>query len=69
MIDPEYFHTLVWYSTLLLLKLATFPMIIGLNRVRRGIFVTEEDVAFFGSPNSSTHRVKFDDVVIERIRR
>lgn len=69
MIDPEYLPTLVWYSTLLLLKLATFPMLVGFNRVRRGIFVAEEDVVYFGSADSSTQRVKFDDVVIERIRR
>jgi hypothetical protein len=53
----------VWWSTILLLKLATFPPIIGATRVLRKIFVSQEDVAFFGG------QVKIDDAVIERRRR
>ena len=53
----------VWYSAVLLLKLASFPLIIGVNRVRRGVFVAEEDARFFGGV------VKFTDVWIERLRR
>ncbi|KAL5263291.1 hypothetical protein ACHWQZ_G008618 [Mnemiopsis leidyi] len=53
-----------WWSTLLLLKLATFPAIIGLTRVGRGIFVSLEDVKYFGSGE-----LKVDDAVVERRRR
>ena len=53
-----------WWSTILLLKLASFPAIIGLTRVGRKIFVTSEDVKFFGSG-----QMKVDDAVVERRRR
>ena len=53
----------VWWSAILLLKLASFPLIIGLTRVSRKIFVAEEDVTFFSG------QVKTSDVVIERRRR
>ena len=59
--EPEV-KSAIWYSTVLLLKLATFPLIVGFNRVKRKVFVAEEDCAFGG-------QVKTNDVVIERIRR
>lgn len=54
----------VWWSTVLLLKLATFPPIIGATRVlQRKVFVTAEDVSFFGGQE------KIGDAVVERRRR
>ena len=53
----------VWWSTILLLKLATFPLIIALTRVTKKIFVAGEDATFFGG------EVKLDNDVIERRRR
>ena len=52
-----------WYCALLLFKLATFPPIIGFNRVKEGVFVSSEDTS------SGWGQVRFDDQRIERIRR
>ena len=55
--------TAVWFSALLLLKLASFPLIIGLNRLKRKVFVVEEDARFFGG------QVTLSDDWTERLRR
>lgn len=52
-----------FYAAILLLKLATFPCIVGFNRIKRKVFVADEDVTSMGG------QVKYTDLVIERIRR
>ena len=54
----------VWWSSLLLLKLATFPVIVGQARMSRKVFANEEDVA-----GNEGAQVKTTDVVVERRRR
>ena len=52
-----------WYTLILLLKLASFPVLIGLGRVWKGVFLTEEDARFLRKGS-----VRQDDT-IERMRR
>jgi len=54
----------VWWSTILLLKLATFPLIVGSTRMRRKVFANDEDAG-----GREGAQVKYTDVVIERRRR
>ena len=57
----------VWWSTILLLKLATFGIIVGFTRARRGVSANPEDAAAVtgGKPELA----KTTDVVVERRRR
>ena len=54
----------VWWSTILLLKLATFGPIVGFTRTKRKVVANEEDAKFKGGATVST-----SDPVVERSRR
>ena len=53
----------IWWSTILLLKLATFGPLVGMTRIKRKVFANPEDCAKSGV------EVKMGDVVVERRRR
>ena len=52
-----------WWASVLLLKLATFGPIVGINRVKRKVFANPEDAQWKGG------EVKYNHEFIERIRR
>ena len=54
----------VWYSTILLLKLATAGLVTASSRFRRNVFANEEDVV-----GNEGAQLKHTDVVVERYRR
>ncbi|XP_063686074.1 microsomal glutathione S-transferase 1-like [Bolinopsis microptera] len=54
----------VWYSTILLLKLATAGLLTASSRFRRNVFANEEDVV-----GNEGAQLKHTDVVVERYRR
>ena len=56
----------IWWSTILLLKLATFGPIVGLARKSRKVFANPEDAKGHGLKPED---VKTNDVVVERRRR
>jgi len=53
-----------WWSTLLILKLATFGIITGQARFKRNVFANEEDIV-----GKEGAQMKTTDVVVERRRR
>ncbi|KAL5263293.1 hypothetical protein ACHWQZ_G008620 [Mnemiopsis leidyi] len=56
----------IWWSTILLLKLATFGLLVAPARMKRKVFANPEDSSFHGAKPED---VKLNDEVVERRRR